>query len=170
MPEPVDLVNAKDKVIGKTTKEEAHAKGSLHRAVHVFVFNKEGMLFLQKRSKKKLLAPGVWDSSVGEHVKAGESYKKAALRGLIEELRIKTSNIKLDCKIFRNDKTKTYHNREFITLFETECNSKIKPCKESEKTGWFSIKQLKKQVRKNPEKFCKAFLIFFRKYLKLRKT
>ena len=47
MPELVDLVNAKDKAIGKTSREEAHAKGSLHRAVLVFVFNKQCKTGLQ---------------------------------------------------------------------------------------------------------------------------
>lgn len=161
-----DIVNKQDKAIGRIDNASAHQTGALHRAVHVFVFNKKGQLFLGKRSKKKLLAPGLWDSSVGEHAKAGETYEKAAIRGLKEELGIRTKKVKRLFKIRINDKTSTYHNQEFIMLFEKEFNGKVKLNKETEKTAWFSIKALKSNIRKNPKMFCGAFLTFFKKYSK----
>lgn len=161
-----DIVSKQDKVIGRIDKATAHQTGALHRAVHVFVFNKKGQLLLGKRSKKKLLAPGLWDSSVGEHAKAGETYEKAAIRGLKEELGIRTKKVKKLFKIRINDKTSTYHNREFIMLFEKEFNGKVKPNSESEKTAWFSIKALKSKIKKNQKVFCGAFLAFFKKYSK----
>jgi isopentenyldiphosphate isomerase len=41
---------------------------------------------LQKRSSRKRIQPGKWDSSVGGHVDPGESYEQAAERELAEEL------------------------------------------------------------------------------------
>ena len=58
----------------------------LHRAIHVFVFNKVGQLYLQRRSMAKDTAPGKWVSSCSGHVNSGEDYDKAAGRELIEEI------------------------------------------------------------------------------------
>ena len=45
-----------------------------------------GRLLLQRRATSKDLYADLWDYSVGEHVKPGESYVAAAARGLEEEL------------------------------------------------------------------------------------
>jgi len=82
------VVDADDKIIGKATRKEIHEKGLWHRSVHVFIMNTSGALFLQKRSLKKDLYPGCWDSSAAGHVDWGESYQQAAKRELQEELGI----------------------------------------------------------------------------------
>ena len=62
MPEEIfDVVNERDEVIDQKPRGEVHARGLLHRAVHVLVFNSRGEIFLQKRSVKKDRQPGVWD-------------------------------------------------------------------------------------------------------------
>ena len=66
-----DVVNERDEVIGQNTRREVHARGLWHRAVHVLVFNAHGEVFLQKRSMKKDLCPGKWDSSSSGHVDTG---------------------------------------------------------------------------------------------------
>ncbi|MBU0980751.1 MAG: NUDIX domain-containing protein [Nanoarchaeota archaeon] len=86
MPEYLDIVDEKDKVIGKDTRENVHDRLQIHRDVHVLVINSKGEVLLQKRSMKKGDYPGYFDSSVGEHVLSGESYKEAAIRGTREEL------------------------------------------------------------------------------------
>jgi len=58
----------------------------VHRAVHVLVVNAAGELLLQKRSARKDIQPGKWDTSVGGHLEPGESYFAAALREMREEL------------------------------------------------------------------------------------
>lgn len=81
-----DVVDEQDRVIGQAPRHEVHAKGLLHRAVHVMVVNRAGQVFLHKRSQQKDLFPGVWDSSCAGHVGAGEDYDGTALRELAEEL------------------------------------------------------------------------------------
>jgi isopentenyldiphosphate isomerase len=53
-----DVVNERDEVIGQNTRREVHARGLLHRAIHVLVFNSRGEIFLQKRSMIKDREPG----------------------------------------------------------------------------------------------------------------
>jgi isopentenyldiphosphate isomerase len=78
-----DIVDMQDTVIGTSDKKTAHTTGSLHRVATVFVFNKEGELYVQVHSRD-----GKWDHSVGGHVRKGESYKEAASREAKEELGI----------------------------------------------------------------------------------
>lgn len=85
--ELVDLVDADNTVIGVVARSRVHGAPALrHRAVHVLVYDDRGRLLLQKRSAGKEIQPGRWDTSVGGHLAAGESYPAAAVRETAEEL------------------------------------------------------------------------------------
>ncbi len=86
--ELLDVVDENDVVIDTRTRGEIHARGLMHRAVHILVFNRAGQLFLQKRSMQKDEQPGKWDSSAAGHVDSGESYLDCARREIGEELGI----------------------------------------------------------------------------------
>lgn len=86
--ELLDVVDANDTIITRRPRREIHAEGLRHRAVHILVFNDSGELFLQKRSMKKDLNKGLWDTSAAGHVDAGESYDSCAPRELQEELNV----------------------------------------------------------------------------------
>jgi isopentenyl-diphosphate delta-isomerase type 1 len=89
MAEVFDLVDPYGNRIGQALRSECHGNPELlHQAVHVFVVNRAGELFLQKRSLHKDVQPGKWDTSVGGHVDAGEEAEEAARRELDEELGI----------------------------------------------------------------------------------
>ena len=101
-----DVVNDRNDVIGTAPRGEVHAKKLLHRAVHIFVFNKHGELWLQQRSHLKDVHPLAWDSSAAGHLDSGETYSASASRELKEEIGIEAP---------------------------TECIAKIPAC---EMTGW----------------------------------
>src|SRR3974377_1551343 len=84
--EIIDVVNERDEVIACKPRSEVHARGLLHRAVHVLVFNSRGEIFLQKRSLTKDREPSQWDSSSSGHVDSGEEYDVCAVRELREEI------------------------------------------------------------------------------------
>lgn len=82
-----DLVDDEDRVIGQAFRRDCHGNPELiHRAVHVLLFNDRQQLLLQKRSVKKDIQPGKWDTSVGGHLDLGENYRAAAMREMGEEL------------------------------------------------------------------------------------
>ena len=82
-----DLVDERGNRVGKAPRSSCHGDPTLlHQAVHVFVVNAAGELFLQKRSMRKDIQPGKWDTSVGGHVDLGEAAAAAAVRELEEEL------------------------------------------------------------------------------------
>jgi isopentenyldiphosphate isomerase len=86
--ELLDVVDENDSLVEVKTRGEIHARGLIHRAVHILVFNNRGDLFIQKRSMNKDENPGLWDSSAAGHVDSGEDYLQCALREITEELGI----------------------------------------------------------------------------------
>jgi len=65
-----------------------HTDGDWHRAVHIWIYNSQGNLVLQKRAAGKDTFPGRWDVSVGGHVTSGDSVLETALKEVREELGI----------------------------------------------------------------------------------
>ena len=86
--ELLDVVDEDDRCLAVKTRGEIHARGLMHRAVHILVFNRRGEVFLQKRSMSKDEQPGKWDSSAAGHVDSGEAYLDCAVREIREELGI----------------------------------------------------------------------------------
>jgi isopentenyl-diphosphate delta-isomerase type 1 len=84
--EYLDVVNEDNQVTGQASRQLVHASGLWHRGVHVFLFTPDGRLLVQKRGRAQDTYPGALDCSVSEHLKVGETYRAAALRGLREEL------------------------------------------------------------------------------------
>src|ERR1700738_1476764 len=80
------VVDENDHLLGDAPRGEVHGNNLRHRAVHLFIFNRLGELFLQKRSRWKDRHPLLWDSSAAGHVEAGEDYDATAARELEEEL------------------------------------------------------------------------------------
>ncbi|HMK35138.1 MAG TPA: NUDIX domain-containing protein, partial [Desulfomonilaceae bacterium] len=87
--EILEVVDSGNNVIGTATRAEIHRKGLFHRAVHIFVFNERGDLYVQRRSASKDRHPLKLDSSAAGHVDPGETYHETALRELEEELSIR---------------------------------------------------------------------------------
>ncbi|MFL6569357.1 MAG: 16S rRNA (adenine(1518)-N(6)/adenine(1519)-N(6))-dimethyltransferase RsmA [Chthoniobacterales bacterium] len=106
------VVDPDDQVTGQASRGEVHANNLLHRAVHVFLFNENGELFLQKRSRWKDRHPGVWDSSAAGHVDAGEDYDQAATREVFEELGV-SAELERVLKLPASERT----GQEFIWLY-----------------------------------------------------
>ena len=91
--EYLDVVDKNNQVVNKVTREKIHNSGLWHRGVHILLFNSKDQLILQIRSSSKDKFPNHYDCSVSEHLEVGEKYEAAAIRGLIEELKI--SNVAL---------------------------------------------------------------------------
>ena len=89
MKEFFQLVDKKGNPVGKATREECHGNPLLiHMVVHLHVLDPSGKLLLQKRAAAKDTNPGLWDTSVGGHVRAGEDVLEALERETREELGI----------------------------------------------------------------------------------
>ena len=155
------LVDEDDKVIGKASRQECHSNPKLiHRSTAVFVFNSKGELFLQKRSAKKDLDPGLWDVSASGHVAYGETYEQAAVREVKEELGIKT-----DLKDLLFLKYSVKQESENSKIFIANHNGPFKLNREEiSEGGFFKLQELKNMPSLSP--YCLAVL---GEYFKLKK-
>ncbi len=87
MDELIDILTPEGKPTGKTAlKSEAHKNGWFHATVHVWLFNTDEKILLQKRALTKKVFPGLWDISVAGHIAAGEDVLSAAKREVLEEV------------------------------------------------------------------------------------
>ncbi|MDR2550078.1 MAG: NUDIX hydrolase YfcD [Desulfobulbus sp.] len=84
--ELVEIVDQDNNPIGAVTRRIMRQQNLIHRASYVLVFNREGQLFIQKRTLTKDIYPGYWDLAAGGVVQAGEPYLESAQRELREEL------------------------------------------------------------------------------------
>lgn len=96
--EYIDILDEAGNLTGKTeSREEVHKKGYWHRAINVFIINKDNQLLIQKRAANKKKHPNLWDYSCAGHLSAGDSSILGAMREIEEELgvKIKEGNMKL---------------------------------------------------------------------------
>ena len=157
-----DIVNERDEVIGRASRREVHRTGLWHRAVHVFVFNARGELFLQKRSMTKDSSPGLWDSSASGHVDSGEDYDACAVRELREEIGLLVSTCPPRvCKVEPCAET----GQEFVWLYHgaSEGPFTLHP-EEIERGEWFARDHLARWLDERPEDFAPAFVLLWKKF------
>lgn len=169
-----DIVDAQDRVIGQAPRGEVHAKGLWHRAVHVWVFNRRGELFLQKRSMRKDMSPGLWDSSCSGHLDSGEDYDAAAWRELQEELSLLVERVgaaaergvgaprpQLERWLRFTACEDTGWEFGWAYRIEAEGPFKLHP-EEIERGEWVSIPELARRIATRPADYCSAFRLIWR--------
>lgn len=162
--ERFSVVDENDEVVGEAPRSEVHGNNLRHRAVHLFVFNRQGELFLQKRSRWKDRHPLLWDSSAAGHVEAGEDYGETAARELEEELGVHAKLapvIKLPC----SERT----GWEFIWLYRAEHDGPFHLAKtEIEHGAFFPIDLVSRWVKARPDNFAPGFLDCWEGFIKAR--
>ncbi len=86
--EKFEICSCDGKALGVAPRSRVHREGLWHRAANVVLLRSDGQLILQRRQEDKDVCPQLWDLSVAEHLRPGESYRQAAARGLREELAV----------------------------------------------------------------------------------
>ena len=157
MDELLDIVNDEDIVTGQELRSTVHRLGLQHRGVHVFLFTRDGKMLVQKRSADRAASPSMLDCSVSEHVKAGESYHDAAMRGMMEEMGVDGIEIKPLVKFRMNYGV---NDNEISTLYEGMVDpSRVKfdPI-EIEEINYYSVDELQEMIEGGNVKFCGWFV------------
>ena len=148
-----DIVDSNDRVIGTAPRSEIHAKGLLHRAVHLWIFHPDGRLLLQKRSLTKDREPGRWTSSVSGHLNSQEDYDTAMHREIPEEIGVPASS----CKDFKKVKlfpASQETDQEFVWLYRAVHPGPFQADPhEVASLDWFSPAQIDQMLRDKPSTF-----------------
>lgn len=120
------------KLIGYATRKSLRKLNLVSKAAHVFVFNKKGELFMQRRAPTKDIYPNLIAPSASGHIDLNESPKEAAIRELKEELNITGQpNFLGKIKCFTNKLN------EFLEVFIIITNASIEINKDEISEGFF---------------------------------
>jgi isopentenyl-diphosphate delta-isomerase type 1 len=155
--ELLDIVNDEDLIIDRQMRSTAHQLGLQHRGVHVFLFTPDGKMLVQKRSADRVTSPSMLDCSVSEHVRAGENYLDAAIRGMKEEMGITGVDVRPLVK-FRM--SYGVNDNEISVLYEGTIDSALvlfDPI-EVESIQYLKMDELKEMLKDANIKFCGWFI------------
>ncbi len=160
--ELLSVVDENDCIIDASPRHIIHAAGLRHRAVHILVFNEQGQLFLQKRSLKKDLNGGLWDTSAAGHVDAGEDYDFSAAREVAEELGVDMAGA-LE-PLFKLPATAAI-GMEFIQVYRCTHNGPFKlAADEIDEGGWFSIAEIAERIAGDDRLLTETFKTIWRQF------
>jgi 16S rRNA (adenine1518-N6/adenine1519-N6)-dimethyltransferase len=149
-----DVVDEQDRVVAQRPRGEVHREKLLHRAVHIFVFNERGELFLQRRSRWKDMHPRDWDSSAAGHVNTGDDYATTPPRELEEELGVSAPLTEIGTVA-----ACAGTGWEFVKIYRAVHNGPFRlPPAEIECGGFFTIQQLDGWIAARPGDFANGFL------------
>jgi len=160
--EYLSVVDKNDQVVKTLPRHEIHASKLRHRAVHILIFNDKDQLFLQKRSMKKDLNKGLWDTSAAGHVDVGEDYTASAIRETEEELGIHISSSIQE--LFKLSPTSQL-GMEFIQVYRAHHNGPfaLNP-DEIDEGKWLSKQEISTRVQDDDPLLTQTFKIIWRQY------
>jgi isopentenyldiphosphate isomerase len=163
--EILEIVDSDDKVIGTATRGEIHRLGLLHRSVHIFLFNRTGDIYIQRRSSLKDRHASKLDSSAAGHVDPGETYEQTAVRELKEELGIQEHLVEI-LRVSACPET----DNEHVVLFSATTESEPQPDPSEIQWGDFmKPDEVSNLMRNKPGDFVPAFILLWDKYLRKSK-
>ncbi len=119
----------------------------MHPVVHLHILRRDEKLYLQKRSMKKKLLPGYWDTAVGGHVSFGEGVLEALYREASEELGFTEFNpIPVTTYVFWGN-----HECELVNVFACVGNNfSPKPDHDEVSEGrWWSAEEIEENLGKS---------------------
>ncbi len=157
--EMIEVVDKQDNIIGEAPRKGVHNTDKLHRAVHIFMRDLHGRLWIEKRGESVDTHPGYYDSSAAGHVSKGETYDEAARRESIEELGIEDLDLRLVYGLPLEDDTKN----EFVRLYVTESGNKPHLHEDTGSQELYSLGEIDTKIR-NGEKFVPTFVLLFKWY------
>lgn len=160
--------------------------------VDIFIFNSHGELLVQKRSFDKGHNPGLLDKSIGGHMTYGDAPDYTVMLETVQELQVpsivlrnktdfkKTRKLLKDYsetiailewihegvhvlpKIINGEKIDIANN---IHVYFGLYNGKIRPIdREAKGVLWYSLKELKEEMRKFPETFSGDMYFFLKHF------
>ncbi|PAW81067.1 MAG: NUDIX hydrolase [Pedosphaera sp. Tous-C6FEB] len=158
-----DIVDDRDRVIGKQTRQEVHRRGVKHRAIHLLVVNERGEVYLQKRSFKKDTFPGAWDSSSSGHVNSGESYDACAVREPREEIGLFLK--RTPKRLFKIDAC-AQTGQEFVWVYRSDFNGPFRLNPDEVECGaFFKVDHVNRWMAERPRDFADSFRLVWKYFL-----
>lgn len=134
-------------VVGMAARTYCHSGAKvLHPVVHLHIMDRFSRLYLQKRSMKKDIQPGKWDTVVGGHVDYGESIHEALFREASEEIGLKDFNpIYVGSYVFESEIEK-----ELVNVFAAIGSFSLSPdLDEVDEVRFWEMKEIEESLGKS---------------------
>jgi len=144
--EMLPLVKPSGLVYGRAERAwchgDAEGRQHLHPVVHLQLIDPLGRFYLQKRSSRCSLWPGLWDGAVGGHVTYGEQILEALRREAAEEIGlVNFTPVFVDSYV--------YEERELITTFALIGHPELHPSNAEVSEGrWWTQEEIEAGRRK----------------------
>jgi isopentenyldiphosphate isomerase len=183
----------------KRIKKEFFEKGKISqkiKSIRLIMMNSDGRIYLQKRSKFKKENAGLYDKTIGGHVLKGETWEMTVIKECAEELgfpaavlspkefkkAIKSTDLNIIGIFKKIDFIPNFQSvrlieegrkiiQPFITTFYIGYYDGLIKFKDGESSGIevFSLDELKKEIKNNPNKFTEDIKFMIKKYENLLK-
>jgi isopentenyldiphosphate isomerase len=145
--ELVVLVDERNQVVGSAPRWQMRAERLLHRSTYILVFNRDGKLWVQKRTLTKDIYPGYWDPATGGVVLAGESYEEGARRELAEEMGIGGVPLSRHFDFYYEDDA----SRVWGAVFSCRWDGEITPqAEEVERVELMTVEEISRRAQQEP--------------------
>lgn len=167
MSKPIVLVDEKDEVVGFKEKFTTHKiPVPLHRAISIVIFSLDKKkILVTKRAKIKPTWGEFWSNAVCSHPYPDESYQNAAERRIFEELGFKTPLKELFNFTYKAEmENKIWGECELDHTFIGYYDGPVNPDpNEVSDYKWIKIGDLRRDIKKNSEKYTPWFKIILEK-------
>lgn len=145
-------------IIAPKTRKELHTKPyhTWHGVTVVWLMNNNGQILCTRRSEKNEGNPGKWQTYLGGHVKADQSFLESATAELFEEigLQLPQAEFKLVASGKRADFMHMY--KMYAVLFQGELSSLNFTDGEIAEAKWFAFNEYQKDKADNPDNWCNS--------------
>lgn len=141
------VLESNGEVVGRSTREYCHSGAKpLHPVIHIHIIDRMSRIYLQKRSMKKDIQPGKWDTAVGGHISYGESILEAVYREADEELGLHEFNpIHLETYEFESQ-----IERELVNVFAAVGSYELTPdLDEVDEGRWWPLDEIDEALGKD---------------------
>lgn len=141
------VVDPSGLVEGIASRQYCHSGSKvLHPVVHLHIIDRFGRLYLQKRSMKKDIQPGKWDTAVGGHVDFGETLLEALFRESSEELGLREFNpVYIESYVFESEIEK-----ELVNVYAAVGSFTLSPDMDEVDEGrYWDIKDIEENLGKS---------------------
>ena len=150
----IPIVDKDDNVIEYRERSAVDAN-SIYRVSALWVTDTDGRILLARRALNKSHDPGKWGPAVAGTVEEGETYESNIIKEAVEEIGLKDIKPTVGNKKLKKGKW-VYFAQEFLLTLPYGFDDFKIDTNEVEEVKWFSVEELKVELKQNPDNFLKG--------------